>query len=248
MAVTLVLLPGLGSTAASFLATDLYALRGVAGVQVQAINYAADACSSIAAMAANAWTQIATPLAVLLGYSMGGFVAQAMVCQQPRRVAGVVLVSTTAPTLTQVYAKDNQRELRRVLHLLMSGDGTSLDPRVLHSDAYLRTLKPARKRARARVSLPMDQFMQQLTAVVALMTSGLAPTRLQCFAAVPVLVINGAQDVLIPPQVVDALDALRLYTPDYERKQFADAGHALFVEEPQRCNSIIAAWLLRIIG
>ena len=245
MATTLVLLPGLGSTAAAFRTSKLY---DIPGVRVQARDYGPAANANIQAMAASAWSQISAKTVVLLGYSMGGFVAQEMVCQQPARVSGVILVSTTAPTLAQVYA--DRRELRHFLDLLLTGaPGGNLNPQLLHADTYLKSLSSSvRKRMAAQNAhnaLPVDQFLVQLSAVVSLMTSGTAPSRLRCFSKVPVLVIHGSEDVLIPPRAVAALDALQSFGAPYELREIPGAGHALLVEQPAVANAYIRDWLTR---
>ena len=240
----LVLLPGLGSTAAAYGHTQLSKLDGV---ELQAVDYGVAANHSIAAMASSAWAQVRAPRVVLLGYSMGGFVAQEMVCQQPARVLGVILVSTTAPTLTQVYDKPD--ELRTLLELLMTPDARAggLNPRVLYSASFLKQLTAAGKRRlygnMKRGALPRAQFLVQLAAVTALMTSNAAPRRLACFHGVPVLVLHGGQDVLVPPHAVEALDVLRT-DGMYSRMTFPDAGHALLIEQPAHTNALITQFLL----
>ena len=198
--ISLVLLPGLGSSAAAMKQTKLNKLPNV---QVITLDYGSNA--SIASMAASAWAQISAPRVMLLGYSMGGFVAQDMVCQKPERVMGVILVSTTAPTLAQVYA--DQADLRRLLDLLLtSSSGGNLNPRVVYSETFLTSLTATQRRAlmaaSKRNALPFEEFLQQLSAVVSLITSDLAPLRLRCFANIPVLVLYGEKDVLIPPRAV----------------------------------------------
>ena len=254
-ALTLVLLPGLGSRAETFENTRLQAAVPK-GSRVLFIDYTDN--RSVATMAASAWSQVDAALpgggqrVVLLGYSMGGFVAQEMVCQNPGRVLGVVLVSTTAPTLAQVYADPG--ELRRLLQLLLSPPaGSMLNPRVLYSAAYLRSLRAAEKRQlKQRMSagaLSRDVFLTQLSAVVSLMTSGAASAALRrrCFAHVPVLVIHGEEDVLVPPRAVQALDALKGAAQSYARTTLGGAGHALLVEQPGAVNALLKPWLQALL-
>ena len=131
--VTVVALPGMGGTAWSFPSSLFTAMRS-AGCTVIAITYG-PVMSSIPAMAEGVWATLerascsstsscgvscgpAVGNLVLMGYSMGGFVAQAMLrCLQartrPGTVIGVILLASAAPEITLSTAAHMMRSMKR---------------------------------------------------------------------------------------------------------------------------------------
>ena len=242
----LAMLCGLGGTADGF-ATE-HAVR-MPGVLVVALDYTIH--SSVDAMAASVWVQldaagIRLPT-ILLGYSMGGFVAQAAACLEPQRVLGVILVSTAVLTVEDMHAALMAMSPRLLAALTWSAPGSSAyedaKARLLFSSAWLdarhisRTLLASRMRA---VSAPRSVFLAELRAVIAHAIANDTGRSAACIRNFPVLVLHGDRDVLFPEAVT--LARYRRTLPDAE-VQLIRSGHALITEQTAQFLNRVSYWI-----
>ena len=175
----------------------------------------------------------------MLGWSIGGFVAQTLALQHPGRVNKLVLLSTdpggadadlTSPAVWSqlVYTSGTPREqARRLLFLLFPSDVAEL---------FYRQFGNIVAAGRARLSA--DLVNRQAAAMDAWHRNGVG-NRLREISA-PVLIATGAQDVVIPPS-----NALKLLNaiPGAWLAQFPRGGHAFMAQYPRPLADLINGFL-----
>jgi 3-oxoadipate enol-lactonase len=177
---------------------------------------------------------LALERAAVVGWSMGGFVAQRLALRSPERVAALVLLSTDPGGPSAIFAEID------VWDRLIDYSGT---PREQASRliALLFPLRLARDIdrqfgeivAEAREALSSQTLDAQEVAMDAWhATEQPAPT-----SAPPVLIARGSEDVVIPPANSDLL-AARWHAAGVER--FFYGGHAFMAQEPVRLARLIA--------
>ena len=177
----------------------------------------------------------------VVGHSMGGFIGTELALQFPTRVERLVLVSA---------AGLSQENVRREPVLAV---GRMLATGAAHAAAYQDTL--VRRPRLRRLALPGGRPLPGaplprpdrgalpgagkpgfMPALEALMNYSFRD-RL-CQIEVPVLVVWGEYDLLVPVQ--DADEYARLIGPNARKVVFADTGHAPQIERPTRFNALLA--------
>jgi pimeloyl-ACP methyl ester carboxylesterase len=220
----LVALPGLGGTALSFPARAFQDAVD-AGVAVYIADYN-EQISSVAAMAHGVWTAILAAgideQVFLLGYSMGGFVAQSMYLQAPTRVAGLILLSTACLTLADMVT-------------------TFLGGKHTHAlRSFMRGARPRDVPDAGIVS--RETFEKELAAVVAHVISN-AGKFMQTVNNCPIASIYGSKDKVICVESMARLRQVASQTP-FNEYVFPDAGHDLIYTQPSALAALLAQWLL----
>jgi pimeloyl-ACP methyl ester carboxylesterase len=244
----LVMLCGLGGTAAGF--TPAHAPRAP-GLLVLALDYTRH--TSIDAMAASVWEQLdeddITQPVVLLGYSMGGFVAQSAACMAPARVRGIIFVSTA------ILAIEDMREAVEAIPPQVFADLTWAAPgserhenakmKLIFSESWLRARSMHKStqlaEKMAAVAAPRSVFLAELRAVVAhaIVTRGEAA---RCLSQLPVLVLHGDQDMLFPAGVT--LGRIQRALPAKSTSIVVfESGHALITEQTAAFRNVVEHWL-----
>ena len=175
----------------------------------------------------------------LLGWSMGGFIAQTLALQHPSRISKLILLSTDpggadadlAPAevwsqLTDMSGTPHE-QARRLLPLLF--------PRAVAESIY-REFGDIVAAARARLSTNLVN--RQGAAMDAWHRAGIG-NRLRELN-VPVLVATGAADIVIPPS-----NALKLVNaiPGAWLAQFNGGGHAFMAQYPRQLADLINSFL-----
>ena len=216
----LIALPGLGGTALSFPPT---AFQGEEA-QVYAADYG-EHVDSIPAMAHAAWTAVLSSgidrQVYLLGYSMGGFVAQSMYLMAPSRVAGIVFLSTTCMALQDV-----------VESLLDGHHGHSLQ-------TFVQGKRPRHVPPGGVVTPAI--FAREVAAVCAYVTANncaFMDTVHDC----PVLSIYGGRDTVVSVKSMEKLRQLASVTP-FQEYVFPTAGHDLIYHHPAAFAAVLQAWI-----
>jgi len=180
------------------------------------------------------------PAAHVLGVSLGGMVAQELAISHPERVKRLVLVSTTsgwpltyplpAPSrrmLATAPVLPRKTALRRQVTNMMSPESILARPHLVERmSAYLRTRRH-HPRSRRR------QMVAGATYV-----GGLRQRRIRA----ETLVLHGSADTVADPRNAGLLTA---QIPGANRVTFADAGHLLFWEHPDRFCDVVTAFLRR---
>lgn len=180
--------------------------------------------------------QLATGPVVLIGHSMGGYVALAFVRQFPEMLRGLVLVSTKAGQDSAEAAAG-----RRVMAKKVEAEGVqavvdAMAPKMLAADNQ-----------DARMIADVLGFMatsRPASVIGALLGMAERPdsTALLEQLAVPTLVVTGADDTLIPPSESEALAGT---IRNAQLKVLPHAGHLVAFEQPDEFNHVLREWLKR---
>jgi 3-oxoadipate enol-lactonase len=169
--------------------------------------------------------------AIVVGISLGGMIAQHVALRHPDKVAGLVLLATTAGL---PYARPpTMRALATLLGLPIAGRFRTA-PQV--GRALARMLLSAKDVPRARELLsewpaamraepmrPRSYFAQ--LAAVATHSTGFRLRRLAC----PTVVVTGDEDILIPPKNSRMLAKL---VPGAHLEVVRECGHAIPASDP----------------
>lgn len=225
----IVLLPGLLNDASLF-TEQIAALATLAKVEVADLTTA----GSIAEMAAGVLKASPAEPFVLLGLSLGGYVAFEIMRQAPERVAGLVLIDTTArPETPEASAK------REVLMKLADTDldavTEQLLPRLSHPD---RMNLPAVRGViqSMATSLGKEVFQRQQRAIMGRADSRPTLASIAC----PTLVICGRDDVITPPELSKEMaDGIR----HAKLEIIAECGHLATLDQPEEVNRLLLDWI-----
>jgi pimeloyl-ACP methyl ester carboxylesterase len=175
----------------------------------------------------------------VLGWSMGGFIAQTLALEHPNRVNKLILLSTdgggtdadraSAAVWSQLIDTSGtpHEQARRLLSLLFPSD---------LAESIYREFGDMVAAARARLS--PDLVNRQAAAMEAWHRNGLG-SRLQEING-PVLIATGSEDVVIPPS-----NALKLVNaiPSAWLAQFPGGGHAFMAQYPRPLADLINGFL-----
>jgi pimeloyl-ACP methyl ester carboxylesterase len=189
---------------------------------------------SMAAIARRTLSQIAGRF-VLIGLSMGGYVAFEIMRQEPERVAMLALLDTTArPDLpAQTEARQRQIELTRNGRFDTIAD--LLFPKFVaaarHSDGALRAT--VRTMAHATGA---DAFVRQQTAIMNRPDSRPGLSAIRC----PTLVLVGEDDTLTPP---DGAAEIAAGVPDARVVIVPRCGHLSTIEQPEAVTRALVEFL-----
>ena len=173
----------------------------------------------------------------LAGLSMGGYVAQEIMRQEPERVVRLALLDTSARD-----DSDEQRRRRRgLIALATQGKFKGVTPRLLplllHPDRLedaplVETVTGMAER------VGRAAFLRQQTAILGRPNGVADLARIDC----PTLVLCGRQDALTPPEVHDEM---AFHVPGAELVQIEDCGHLAPLERPEPVVAALRAWLAR---
>lgn len=176
--------------------------------------------------------------AVVVGHSLGGFIAQELTLAHPGRVEKLVLAGTSfggpnsvppTPEALAVFFLDRTMD---PMELIRRGLATAVSP------TFLET-QPERLQAlieyRLTVPVPPEAFQSQLLAGA----SHLSEDRVAAVAC-PTLVLAGERDLVVPPGNVELLKAK---LPHAESVVIADAGHLFPIEKPSETAAALLAFI-----
>ena len=174
----------------------------------------------------------------VVGWSMGGMVAQSLAVCHPDRVSALILLGTdgggpdavTADPETWAALIDHsgspRQQATRMLSLLFPAEvAAQID----------RQFGEVVAGARAALSHPALTAQERAIDEWHTTVSGLPPSPVP-----PVLVASGSEDIVIPPANTDLL-AGRWGATGVER--YAGCGHALMAQEPERMGRLINRFL-----
>ena len=192
--------------------------------------------ATIEAMAARAVAD-APDSFILVGFSMGGYVAREIVRLAPERVRALVLIATSSradtPSLRQSRGTVGAAEASVSFSgLSRTAIATSLHPEQAHNEALI-------ERVRAMgVRLGGEVFRRQSAIVRAGDRERLGEIR--C----PTLVIAAGHDRLRNREESDELQA---GIPGAELAVIEDSGHMVPIEAPEALLNVMVPWLARIM-
>jgi len=174
------------------------------------------------------------------GQSMGGIIAQEFALRHPQRLRCLVLGCTTFGGPNSVLPTPQAAALLSGMPNLPQEQAVERVLELFYSTRYRREhVEEARRRIQSYFPLrtPPDAYARQL---VACLTFD-AYERLAQIVA-PTLVINGAEDALIPPEN-SRIMAQRI--PGAELVLFPEVGHLFFHEVPEKADAAVVDFLRR---
>jgi len=169
----------------------------------------------------------------LVAQSMGGWTCLGYAITHPERVRALVMADTagglTSPELEHARAAAQAR--RGDLPLL----GGALSQNFRQRDSagaflyeQIFALNPPREQALGR-GTPLNRLAVSAEQAAAM--------------KLPVLFIEGADDVLIPP---DVIKVAQQFIPGARMQMVADAGHSVYFERPAEFNRVLGAFLSEV--
>ncbi len=178
--------------------------------------------------------QLATGPVVLIGHSMGGYVALAFARRFPEMLGGLVLVCTKAGPDTADAAAARWAMAERVkaegVRVVVEG----MAPKMLAADN-----QDPRMAAEVRGFMAASKPEGVIGALLG-MAERPDSTGLLARLAVPTLVITGADDRLIPPA---ESEQLAKQIPGAQLRVIPHAGHLVAFEQPEEFNRALQEWL-----
>lgn len=184
---------------------------------------------------AHAILATAPPRFIVLGFSMGGYVAREIAYQAPQRVAGIVLVATSARPDQPALVERRLIAACRMANLPFHGLARGAIRVSLHADRAHDAAMIERVRAMG-ARLGIDVFLRQSGVVRAGDVDRLATI------ACPALVVGADGDQL---RTVEESREQAAGIPGAHLAVIANAGHMLPMEAPRELGAILADWLTR---
>ncbi|HBF49829.1 MAG TPA: alpha/beta hydrolase [Massilia sp.] len=168
---------------------------------------------------------------VLVGFSLGGYIARKVAELFPERVAALVLVASSLESDTPERAKAKQDAIRALDPSTFRGLSTGSIAQSLHPDRRGDRELVARIREMGR-RLGYEAMVVQS----GLRRDGIAAATLTC----PTLVIGADQDAL---RSVEETEELAAAVPGARLEVIKASGHMLPLEQPHVLAATIQAWL-----
>lgn len=174
---------------------------------------------------------------VLVGHSMGGYVALAFQEGFSERLCGLVLVGTRAGADTPETAAKRRASAEKVGAEGIGFIVADMAPKMLAADNL-----DENSAQQVRALMAPSSVQGVASALLGMAdrpdaTPGLGQIR------VPTLVITGAQDTVIPP---NESELLAQAIPGAQLELIPHAGHLVAFEQPAAFNRCLAAWLTRV--
>ncbi|MBS1131187.1 MAG: alpha/beta family hydrolase [Proteobacteria bacterium] len=225
----ILLLPGLLNDASVF-TEQVAALSTVATVEVGNLTIA----ESVADLAASVLKNASAKRFVLLGLSLGGYVAFEIMRQAPERVLGLVLMDTTArPDTPETSAK--REALIKLAATDLDAVSEQLLPLLSHPDRM--NLPAVRGVIQSMASsLGKEVFERQQRAIMGRPDSRPTLKSIAC----PTLVVCGQDDLITPPElateIADGIKHAKL-------EIIAQCGHLSTLDQPAVVCELLLGWI-----
>jgi 3-oxoadipate enol-lactonase len=165
---------------------------------------------------------------VVIGASMGGYVALELATAAPERVKALVLMAS--PLDVDDWSPDIKEYWERENALVEAGDidaAVALNARVWgregETDQLVAEMSRAALEHQAGVEAPERELTVDLASI-----------------AVPTLVVSGGRDF---PDFARLADRMAAEIPNAQRVEVADAGHLIALERPDETAELVVAFL-----
>jgi len=225
----ILLLPGLLDDASLF-AEQITVLSTLASVEVGDLSTA----ETIAGMAVDVLKATSARRFVLVGLSLGGYVAFEIIRQAPERVAGLVLLDTSArPDSDEARAK--REELIALAETDLDAVTEQLLPRLSHPERMNLPAVRGVIQSMAR-SLGKEVFIRQQRAIMARPDSRPTLADIDC----PTLVICGREDLITPPELASEMAAGIRHA---ELRIVEQCGHLSTLDQPEEVSRVLLDWV-----
>jgi pimeloyl-ACP methyl ester carboxylesterase len=170
---------------------------------------------------------------VLIGFSLGGYVAREIAGRFPERVTALVIIASSMREDTEAQTAQKRAAVRAVSSTTFSG---------LSSGTIAKSLHPGRSTDRQLIGRIRDMSVrlgyQAFATQSELKRVDIPTSEIHC----PTLVIAGAQDEL--RSIGEAME-LRASIPDAVMEIVEDTGHMIPLEQPERLAGTISGWLMK---
>ena len=176
----------------------------------------------------------------LLGYSMGGAIAQEFVRQFPERVQSLMLCATMCGGTRATYAKPSVTRVMREIDGLSPEQIARRIWKVTYAPAYLERHEAlAEDQTRREIAFPTPLHSADLQfQAFAEFDGSKALAQIVC----PTLVLTGDLDELIPPQNSAMMASL---IPDVRLAIIPGGGHRVLWEATDECIELISGFIRR---
>jgi 3-oxoadipate enol-lactonase len=174
----------------------------------------------------------------VLGYSMGGMIAQEIALAYPEKVNGLILVATDCGISLRIKAKPEFSRLFSEMIRLGTNEAKKAAAGCLFAKQTLDT-RPDIIQRYTEVSLRFPASQKTLGRQWAAITQHDACNRLAKISS-PTLVITGSEDELIPPQNAKVM-AQRI--PVAQMISIDGGGHLFLIEQPEAFNEAVIGFL-----
>jgi 3-oxoadipate enol-lactonase len=176
--------------------------------------------------------------AVVLGHSMGGFIAQAMVLEYPERISHLILASThfggprhvPVTAVAMAVLSDRQSDpltrLRNGIIISTAPGFAERQPDLIQRWLDWRTANP----------LDAAGYQAQMGIGLALVEEEAAFEKKLLAVAAPTLILFGAHDKVVPPANAELLAS---QIPGSQIHIFPDAGHFFPLEVPEESAQVV---------
>lgn len=180
--------------------------------------------------------QLKTGSVILIGHSMGGYVALAFAREFPAMLRGLVLVSTKSGADTPEAAAGRRATAEKV-----QAEGVKVVVDAMAAKMLAASNQDATMAAQVR-GLMAPSKQEGLIAALLGMAERPDSTAMLAGISVPTLVVTGADDRIIPSAESEKLAAA---IPGAQLSVIAGAGHLVAFEQPDAFNRTLTEWLGR---
>ena len=170
----------------------------------------------------------APPRFVLVGFSMGGFVARVVALMEPDRVAGIAFVASSARAYTDAETAGKRHRMAVARAPAQRGSALSLHPDRDRDPVLVGRLKTMARRLGPEIQTRQLALVRR---------DGYADLgRIAC----PALVVACSHD---RARSLDETRKMAEHLPDARFELLADCGHMAPLERPAELTAILADWI-----